>query len=117
VRFATVLDFQLDPQTAKAIPRTLDTFGRIAAERVREEFTKLLVAPRARIGLELLRETGLLSAFLSELLEGVGQQQDERYSGDVYQPRACTAVGNSSTAIRFGCQSPSSDSMAPPRTR
>jgi tRNA nucleotidyltransferase (CCA-adding enzyme) len=67
VRFAAVLDFSLDPATQAAIPPTLPIFRKVAHERVREEFTKLLLSPRAVFGLELLAETGLLEGFLSEL--------------------------------------------------
>nr|CAD19096.1 polynucleotide adenyltransferase [Stigmatella aurantiaca Sg a15] len=67
VRFAAVLGFTLDPATRDAIPPTLPVFRKVALERVREEFVKLLLSPRAELGLSLLVETGLLEAFLPEL--------------------------------------------------
>jgi tRNA nucleotidyltransferase (CCA-adding enzyme) len=67
VRFAAVLGFTLDPTTRDAIPPTLPVFCKVALERVREEFTKLLLSPRAEMGLVLLAETGLLEVFLPEL--------------------------------------------------
>lgn len=67
VRFAAVLDFSLDPSTQAAIPPTLPIFRKVAHERVREEFVKLLLSSRASFGLELLAETGLLDVFLPEL--------------------------------------------------
>ena len=66
VRFATVLDFTLDPPTEAAIPRTLAVFRKVAAERVHQEFIKLLLAPSATTGLRLLASTGLLDAFLPQ---------------------------------------------------
>ena len=66
VRFATVLDFTLEPDTEAAIPRTLPIFRKVAAERVHQEFVKLLLAPSATTGLRLLESTGLLAAFFSE---------------------------------------------------
>ena len=49
----------------------------VSAERIAEEFTKLLVlAARPSIGLELLRETGVLGHLWPELLEGVGVEQN-----------------------------------------
>ena len=66
VRFATVLDFQLEPATEAAIPRTLGIFRKVAVERVQQEFAKLLLAPSATRGLRLLASTGLLGAFLPE---------------------------------------------------
>jgi tRNA nucleotidyltransferase (CCA-adding enzyme) len=67
VRFATVLEFELDAPTAQAIPGALPVFRKVAQERVRDEFLKLLLAPGAARGLSLLRQTGLLSAMLPEL--------------------------------------------------
>jgi tRNA nucleotidyltransferase (CCA-adding enzyme) len=67
VRFAAVLGFQLEPATQAAIPATLPVFRKVALERVREEFVKLLLSPRAESGLVLLAETGLLEVFLPEL--------------------------------------------------
>ncbi|WP_444547780.1 CCA tRNA nucleotidyltransferase [Stigmatella ashevillensis] len=67
VRFAAVLGFALDPATRDAIPPTLPVFKKVALERVREEFVKLLLSPRAELGLTLLGETGLLEVFLPEV--------------------------------------------------
>jgi tRNA nucleotidyltransferase (CCA-adding enzyme) len=66
VRFATVLDFTIEPQTEAAIGRTLGVFRKVAAERVLQEFQKLLLAPSATTGLQLLERTGLLREFLPE---------------------------------------------------
>ncbi len=99
VRFATVLNFDLDEQTREAIPKTLDTFRRIAAERVREEFTKLLLSPRVRFGIEMLRQTGLLGAFLPELLQEIGQSQDASYAYDVYGHTLATVEASPATTV------------------
>lgn len=69
VRFATVLDFELDPQTEAAIPITVPIFQKVAIERVREEFLKILLAPQVVRGLRLLQSTGLLPAFLPEAVD------------------------------------------------
>jgi len=99
VRFATVLNFELDPATREAIPENLDTFRRISAERIREEFTKLLLSPRVRLGIEMLRETGLLAAIAPEVLEGLGQAQDARYGNDVYGHALATAEASPPTIV------------------
>jgi tRNA nucleotidyltransferase (CCA-adding enzyme) len=67
VRFAAVLGFTLDPATEAAIPAALPSFRKVAMERVREEFTRLLLSSRPERGMELLQRTGLLGAFLPEL--------------------------------------------------
>jgi tRNA nucleotidyltransferase (CCA-adding enzyme) len=68
VRFAAVLDFDIEPATQAAIAPTLPIFKRVAMERVREEFTKTLMAKQAVKGLALLEKTGLLDAFMPEAL-------------------------------------------------
>lgn len=78
VRFATVLDFALDPDTQAAIRPTLHVFRKVAGERIQQEFVKLLLAEgRAPRGLALLRDTGLLAEFFPEAVgadfEAVGR--------------------------------------------
>ena len=69
VRFACTLRMALVPATARAIRGALETFDRVAQERVRDELQKLLVrgAPASR-GLRLMRRTGLLERIAPELL-------------------------------------------------
>lgn len=85
VRFAAVLGFALDPATEAAIPATLPSFRKVAMERVREEFSRLLVSARPASGIELLHRTGLLGAFLPELEACAGVPQDATYPGDVFE--------------------------------
>jgi tRNA nucleotidyltransferase (CCA-adding enzyme) len=66
VRFATVLDFSLDPDTEAAIAQTLHVFRKVAGERVNQEFAKILASPHAARGVELLARTSLLGAFFPE---------------------------------------------------
>ncbi|MBL9037745.1 MAG: [cytidine(C)-cytidine(C)-adenosine (A)]-adding enzyme, partial [Archangium sp.] len=69
VRFATVLQFELDPGTEAAIQPSLSVFRKVAGERVQQEFVKILTAPHVGRGLELLRRTGLLGVFMPEAVE------------------------------------------------
>ena len=66
-RFAAQLDFTLDPETAAAIPGALAVATRVSVERIGDELSRLVVAPHARHGLQLLDETGLLAVALPEL--------------------------------------------------
>ena len=78
VRFATVLDFALDPDTEAAIPGALAVFDKVALERRRDEFLKLLLAPAVVRGLELLRSTGLLGRLLPELSASADDERNVR---------------------------------------
>lgn len=78
VRFATVLDFELEPETEAAIPGALAVFDKVALERRRDELLKLLLAPGAVRGLELLRRTGLMGRLLPELAEADDPERNAR---------------------------------------
>lgn len=85
IRQATQLDFEIDPPTLVAIPPTLEVFRKVSAERIRDELLKLLAAPRPSIGIELMRQTGVLAEVLPELLEAVGITQNRFHKHDVYE--------------------------------
>jgi tRNA nucleotidyltransferase (CCA-adding enzyme) len=78
VRFATVLEFELDPETEAAIPGALGVFDKVALERRRDELLKLLLAPGAVRGLQLLRRTGLMDRLLPELAAAGDAERNAR---------------------------------------
>lgn len=90
VRQATQLGFAIDPPTLAAIPRTLDSFRKVSAERIRDELVKLLEARQPSRGVELLRETGLLADVMPELLESVDCPQNRFHRFDVYRHTLAT---------------------------
>jgi len=63
-RFVAQLGFALDASTRGAIAPSLAVTAKVAVERITAELSKLLVAPHARIALDLLDETGLLGLVL-----------------------------------------------------
>lgn len=67
VRFATVLDFELDPQTEAAIQSDAGMVRSVSAERIGTEMRKILAAPQRAMGLVLLARTGLLKVLLPEI--------------------------------------------------
>jgi len=69
VRFAAVLDFEVDPGTFEAVAKYAADIGQVSCERIGTEFTRMLCESRkASVALELLADTGLLKQFLPELL-------------------------------------------------
>jgi tRNA nucleotidyltransferase (CCA-adding enzyme) len=86
VRFACTLRLALDRPTEKAIAASLETFAKVAQERVRDELLKLLVRgdPASR-GLRLLLRTGLLRRIAPELLESVRFPQNRWHAFDVWR--------------------------------
>jgi poly(A) polymerase len=66
-RFAAQLRFALAPPVVAAMTAMAPDLRRITAERIREEFSKLLCGADPVVGLRLLVETGLADQFLPEL--------------------------------------------------
>jgi tRNA nucleotidyltransferase (CCA-adding enzyme) len=64
VRFSAQLGYDLDAATRAAIPGALDVVRKVSTERIAEELARLIVAPHAERGLELMRRTGLLRVVL-----------------------------------------------------
>ncbi|HEU5438524.1 MAG TPA: HDIG domain-containing protein [Ktedonobacterales bacterium] len=85
-RFAAQLGFEIEANTARAIVRQASTLQKISRERIRDEFTKLLVTPNPALGLRLLVDLGLMPYIVPEVLalRGVSQQLVGR-SKDVYE--------------------------------
>ena len=66
-RFAAQLQFDVDPSVVSAMTRMADRIEIVSVERIRDELTRLLLAPHPRGGLELLVRTGLAQRVLPEL--------------------------------------------------
>lgn len=85
-QFAARFGYALTQQTRAAMIDAAPLVQTVSAERVAEEFTKLLVqAPKPSVGIELLHETGVLAHVWPELLEGVGVEQNEWHAYHVYK--------------------------------
>ncbi len=77
IRFASVLNFDIAKDTAKAIRDCKNLLSGIAAERIREEFCKLICGPGA---VRILRDyIDVIAIFLPELDRCVGFEQNTKY--------------------------------------
>jgi len=83
-RFVATLGLELDPDTEAAIRPTLDTFRKVAGERVRDEWLKAMKAEKPSRAFEVMRRTGILEVTCPELLEGVGMEQNKWHAYDVW---------------------------------
>ena len=78
-RFASQLEFAVEPETVSAMHRLSQRILHVARERWVAELDKLLVGPGVADALRLLAETGLLRYLLPELALQVGYEQNSRY--------------------------------------
>jgi poly(A) polymerase len=84
-RFAAQLGFAVAPEVQSAMAAMAGRLAIVSAERVRDEFTKLLLAPSPRVGLRLLVDTGLADVFLPELPALKLEIDEHHRHKDVYE--------------------------------
>ena len=86
VRFATVLDYEIEAATWAAVVEHTDSIARISIERCREELVKILLHPNRLRGFDLLAESRLLFHLIPEMeaLKGCTQPPQFHPEGDVW---------------------------------
>lgn len=84
-RFVATLELDLDPETEEAIEPTLDTYRKVAEERIRDEWVKTMAARAPSRAFEVMRRTGILAVTCPELLEGIGMDQNKWHAYDVWR--------------------------------
>ena len=84
-RLATQLDFDIEPATASAIMNHAGLLRFVAAERVRDELSKLFMSDMSGRGMEILRELHLLPLTMPELEEGYGVGQNKHHVYSVWE--------------------------------
>ncbi|MEV4348977.1 CCA tRNA nucleotidyltransferase [Actinoplanes sp. NPDC049596] len=84
-RFAAKLQFTVDPPVIAAMSEMCADLDRITAERIRDEFTKLMCGADPIAGIRLLVDTGLADRFIPEI-SGLKLEIDEHAQHkDVYE--------------------------------
>ncbi len=112
VRFAAALQFQIEPDTWKAIQRHASEITVVSAERIQSELQKILLHPERLRGIQLLRDSGLLAAVLPELETGDADNWSELEVtlGKIQSPSfplilaACAASLASETGLETACE-------------
>jgi poly(A) polymerase len=84
-RFMSQLNFAVDPAIIAAIKNMSSRLEIISAERIRDEFTKIILSPAPRIGITLLVETGLADYFLPEVPKLKLEIDEHHHHKDVYE--------------------------------
>jgi tRNA nucleotidyltransferase/poly(A) polymerase len=86
IRFATLLDFEIEPATWSALRSAADRITLISPERIREELDRLWLDSARLRGFDLLVESGLMLAILPEIIDLQGCRQPPQWhpEGDVF---------------------------------
>lgn len=86
IRFATLLDFEIEKHTWAALQVRAPHVVEITPERIREELDKIWLSPRRVRGFDLLVESHLMQAILPEIMNLQGCEQPPQFhpEGDVF---------------------------------
>lgn len=85
IRFVSQLGFGIEEGTLKAIETHGHMIQRIAIERIRDEFNKMVMTKHPMQGIVMLERTKLLQYIIPELIEGIGNEQNGMHIYDVWE--------------------------------
>ncbi len=85
IRFAVELDFTISHETGESILKNSDLIKNISAERIHDEFVKIINSKNGSAGIVMLQKFGLLKNIIPELEEGIGCMQSGEHVYDVWQ--------------------------------
>ena len=86
VRFAARLDYEIGAETWNAMQANAAEINTISPERIRDEFSRIMVHPSRVRGFDLLVESGLMVQIIPEILDLQGCEQPPQFhpEGDVF---------------------------------
>ena len=85
IRLSAELDFTIEEKTSKAIKTNAQHLENISAERIRDEFSRVLLSDNPQKALILSHNLGILFFVLPELEKGIGVKQNSAHSYDVWE--------------------------------
>ena len=85
IRFSAELNFGIETKTAEAIKENAHHLENISGERIRDEFSKILLSDSPQKALVLSHTLGVLPFVLPELEKGIGIKQNSAHSYDVWE--------------------------------
>ena len=86
IRFAAQLNFDIEFESFEAIQRNAERLKIVSAERIMDEFNKIMMTEKPSFGLILLEKAGLLQHFLPELtaLKGIEEKEGQTHKDNFY---------------------------------
>jgi tRNA nucleotidyltransferase (CCA-adding enzyme) len=104
LRFMVTLGFEVDSETYAAIPRTLDTYLKVSAERVRDEWFKIMTAHLPSDAFRAMAYTGMLNITVPEMIPMINCTQNRYHGFDVWEHSLATldACPEEDLVLRWG---------------
>ena len=86
IRFATQLDFEIEPLTKKSLSTEVKSLSIISQERITEELNKIILSTKPSIGFKYLFDSKLLHEFFPEMvkLQGVEIREGKGHKDNFY---------------------------------
>ena len=85
IRFASELNFAIEHETQEAIIKNSGLLEHISKERIRDEFTKIILSEAPALALELSARLGLLKFISPEFKKGIGVEQNQAHAYTVWE--------------------------------
>ncbi len=85
IRFSAELGFEIESKTEKSILDNGSLLKNISMERIRDEFTKLILSDAPMQGMLAMQKLKLLSYIAPELETAVGVEQNQAHAYDVWE--------------------------------
>lgn len=85
VRIATELGFSVAHETEQAIEKNAMALTKIAVERIRDEFVRIMATEKPMEGIMLAHRLKLLPHIVPELEKGIGIDQNQAHTYDVWE--------------------------------
>ena len=86
IRFATQLNFDIEPDTFQGILKVKDRLSIVSQERITDELNKIVLSPVPSYGFKLLFSTEILGMFFPEMvrLQGVKTREGKGHKDNFY---------------------------------
>ncbi len=85
IRLGAELGFGIEQRTFEGIAANAQLLEKISKERIRDEFTRIVMSPRPMEAMLHMKHTGLLHYVLPELEQGIGIEQNQAHSYTVFE--------------------------------
>lgn len=85
IRLSAELEFTIDPQTAEAIAAAAPLLQKIAKERVRDEFSRILHSNNPLHAVVIGQKLGVMRHVAPDIERGIGVEQNQAHQYDVYE--------------------------------
>lgn len=85
VRFSTQHGFVIEHETMMAMNKHVELLAKISAERIRDEFLKMIMSPEPIVGIVMSQKLGIMKYICPELEIGIGVEQNGEHIYDVWE--------------------------------